>query len=59
MCFKALAGDPEFFIINTYCQYSLPMEGFHVKIESIRSSFRTEKLLIMMDANAKSELWFD
>ena len=59
MCFKVLIGDLEFIIINVYCQYSIPLEGFLAKLERIINSFQCEKLLITMDANAKSGLWFD
>ena len=59
MCFKVITGDSDFIIINAYCQYSLPLEGFLEKIERIISSFQTEKVLITMDSNAKSKLWFD
>ena len=59
MCFEVLTGNSEFIIINAYCQHSLPLEGFLDKIENIINSFQTEKVLIVMDSNSKSELWFD
>ena len=59
MCFKVITGDSVFAIINAYCQYSFPLEGFLEKIERIISSFQTEKVLVTMDSNARSELCFD
>ena len=58
MCFNVITGDSVFAIINAYCQYSFPLEGFLEKIERI-ISFQTQKVLITMDSNAKSEPWFD
>ena len=57
MCFKVLIRDLEFIIINVYCQYSIPLEGFLGK--RVINSFQSEKFLITMNANAKFGLWFD
>ena len=59
MCLKVMTGDLDFVIINVYCQYSLPLEGFLEKIERALNGLQTEKVLIVMDANARSELWHD
>ena len=57
LCFKVISGESAYIIINVYCQYSAPLEGFLDKVETLINSFPSEKLLITMDANAKSELW--
>ena len=54
-----ITGNSDLIINNAYCQYSLPLEGFLDKIERILSNFQSEKVLITMDSNARSELWFD
>ena len=59
MCFKVMTGNSDLIIINAYCLHSLPLEGFLDKIERLLSNFQSEKVLITMDSNAKSELWFD
>ena len=46
-------------IINVYCQYTLPLEGFLGRIERILKSLQGEKVLITMDSKVKYELWFD
>ena len=45
MCFKVMAGDHVIVIINVYCQYSLPLEGFLGRIERILKSLQGEKVL--------------
>lgn len=57
MCFRVIAEDFDFIIINVCCQYSTPLEMFLSKIEGLINCFLTEKVLITMDANAKSALW--
>ena len=59
MCLKVMTGDLELIIINVYCQYSLPLEGFLEKIERALNGLQTKKGLIVMDANARSELWYN
>ena len=58
MCFRVIAGDLEFIVINVYCQHSEPIERFLGQMESLLSCFSAEKVLITMDANAKSEAWY-
>ena len=57
MCFKVMAGDLDFVVINVYCQYSEPLERFLSQVEGLISCFSTENVLITIDANAKSVLW--
>ena len=57
MCFRVMAGILEFIIINVYCQYSVPIEKFLRRIEDLINCFPTEKVLITLDANAKSVMW--
>ena len=59
ICFKVMTGNSDLIIINAYCQHSLPLEGFLDKIGRILSNCQTEKVLITMDSNARSEVWFD
>lgn len=51
-------SDFKFYIINLYCQYSLPLEGFLVQLEKCLVKLRAEKILIVMDANAQSGCWY-
>ena len=57
MCFKVMAGVLEFIIINVYCQYLVSIEKFLRRIEDLINCFPTEKVLITLDANAKSVMW--
>ena len=41
MCLKVMTGDLELIIINVYCQYSLPLEGFLEKIERALNGLQT------------------
>ena len=56
MCFRVISGDLEFIVVNVYCQYSVPLERFLIRIERLINCFPTEKLLLTLDANAKSVL---
>lgn len=49
MCFRVIAGDLEFIVINVY---SVPLERFLTKIESLINYFPTEKVLLILDINA-------
>ena len=56
LCFKVVMGEFEV-IVNMYCQYSLPLERFLSQLKGLLGHFLNAKVLITMDANAKSELW--
>jgi len=47
----------EIYIINVYCQFSLPIEPFLEKLEKILDKIRGKNILIAMDSNAKSLTW--
>lgn len=57
MCFQIMSEKEEFYIINVYCQFSLQIEGILNDLEKIISKLNSSRLIITMDANAKSELW--
>src|SRR5436190_14484365 len=58
MCFQVLTGDNDFYIINAYCQFSLEIEPILNDIEKIINSINSQRLMILMDSNAKSRLWY-
>lgn len=58
MCFKVMTGGTEFIIVNLYGQHSVPLKGFLDKLQSLINEFPTEKVLIMMNSNAKSSLCY-
>lgn len=58
MCFKVMTGGTGFLIVNLYCQPSASLRGFLDKLQSLINEFSAEKVLIMMDSNAKSSLWY-
>lgn len=58
MCFQVMSEIENFYIINVYCQFSLQIELFLNDLENIISKIKPNKIIITMDANAKSDLWF-
>lgn len=58
ICFQVISDTEEFYIINVYCQFSLPLDPILKTIEEIISKLSINKVIIAMDANAKSEMWF-
>lgn len=48
----------KFYIVNMYCQFSLPYERFMTELEHILTMVQGQEALITMDANAKSSCWF-
>lgn len=58
LCFQVIIGNIKLYIINIYCQFSLPINGFLNNIENIVYNLKGNKILITMDSNAKSETWF-
>lgn len=57
MCFQVISNAEEFYIINAYCQFSLPLDQILKSIDEIISKLNINKLVITMDANAKSDMW--
>jgi len=58
LCIQVRTEHEELHIINVYCQYSLPLEPFLNKIEGIINKIGKKNMLVTMDANANSEVWF-
>jgi len=58
MCLQVMSEQEDFYIINIYCQFMLPIAPFMDHIEKIINSLRSTKYIILMDSNAKSNLWF-
>jgi len=57
MCVHIVTETDDFYIINVYCQFSLPIEPFLEKIERILDKLKGNRVLITMDSNAKSLTW--
>jgi len=58
MCLQVVSDREDFYIINIYCQFMLPIGPFLDQIEKIINSLHTNNYIIAMDSNAKSNLWF-
>lgn len=58
MCLHVLTDTKSFYIINVYCQFSLPIEPFLTKVESIINKIKSNNIIIVMDSNACSRLCF-
>lgn len=58
---KVAAASGEIHLINVYCQYSKPIEPFLDRLREmiigIKSVERDPSIVLVMDANAKSESW--
>lgn len=57
MCVHIVMETDDLYIINIYCQFSLPIEPFLEKIEGILDKLKGNSVLITMDSNAKSLTW--
>lgn len=58
MCVQVKSECEEMYIINAYCQFSLPIVPILETIETIIQKIGNIKVLITMDSNAKSHMWF-
>lgn len=58
MCFQVITDCDNFYIINVYCQYSLEISPIITEIEYILDKLKGNRIILTMDANAKSNLWF-
>lgn len=58
MCVHINSEFEEMYIINAYCQFSLPIALILGTIESILQKIRNTKVLLTLDSNAKSHMWF-
>lgn len=58
LCFQVMSEMEEFYIINVYCQFSLQIEPILSDLERIVLRLNSNRVVVTMDANAKSELWY-
>jgi len=58
MCIQIKTEHEELYMINAYCQFSLPLEPILGTIERIINKIGKKNIIIVMDANASSEVWF-
>ncbi|KAK2577757.1 hypothetical protein KPH14_012616 [Odynerus spinipes] len=58
MCIQVRFGSFRFFIVNLYCQFSLSIEDFLRDLEGLLNDIDRSRVVICMDANAKSIAWF-
>ena len=58
MCLGVQIGNVYFYVINVYYQFSLPVEKFIAEIKKVLSVIDSNKVIICMDANARSIVWF-
>jgi len=58
MCLQITSNREEFYIINIYCQFMLPVEPFMDQLEKIIRNLHHSSYIIVMDSNARSSLWF-
>jgi len=58
ICLQVMSEQEDFYIINVYCQWMLPIAPFMDHIENIVNNLRSANYIILMDTNAKSKLWF-
>lgn len=56
--FKIYTQTCNFYLINIYCQHSLPINTFLDFISDILIRIGGERFILTLDANAKSELWY-
>lgn len=47
-----------FYIVNVYCQHSLPISHFLDLINNILIKLKGKRLVITLDSNSKSDAWF-
>jgi len=57
MCLQVVSSREDFYIINIYCQFMLPIEPFIDQMEKIIRNLRPSNYIVM-DSNARSNLWF-
>lgn len=58
LCFQVVSDIEEIYLINVYCQFSLRLDTILMELDRIITELSTRRLLITVDSNAKSELWY-
>jgi len=59
MCTQIVTQYERIYIINIYCQYSIQIKNILTDLESVLHALAGAKVIIVMDAKARSRLWFD
>jgi len=58
LCLHIISEADDFYLINVYCQFSMPIEPFLTSVENVLNNINSNKVIVMMDSNARSHLWF-
>lgn len=58
MCLQVCTRHEQFYIINMYCQFSLEIRPFLDSLGDILRRLAGNKIILTMDANAKSDWWY-
>jgi hypothetical protein len=56
--FQVTTESESLYIVNVYCQYSMPISSMLNNLKLVLNKISGNQIIIMMDANAKSEWWF-
>uniref|UniRef100_A0A1B6E1N0 Reverse transcriptase domain-containing protein n=1 Tax=Clastoptera arizonana TaxID=38151 RepID=A0A1B6E1N0_9HEMI len=48
---------PSVYLVSMYCQFSHPITGYLTRLEAIVNALPNKRVIVCMDANAKSNLW--
>lgn len=57
VCVKLRSRSLELYIINVYCQFSVPIDRFLGQLEGCLATVQSSNVIICMDSNARSVLW--
>lgn len=58
LCLHILSEIDDFYLINIYCQFSMPIESFLTNVEKILNELNGNKVIVLMDSNTTFQLWF-
>lgn len=58
LCLHVVSEADEFYLINIYCQFSMRIEPFLINVEKVLNNLNSNKVIVLMDSNARSPLWF-
>lgn len=58
ICFQVKSEMGDFCVVNVYCQFSLPLEPIIKSVDDIIKKVNSRRIIITMDSNSKSDLWF-
>lgn len=57
MCVNIRSKTQNFYVINVYCQFNVPLE-FIEQIERCLAAIQSNNVIICLDSNARSVLWY-